>query len=162
MRIIIEFRRKPDTVENSFRIPDYFFLYLVLSPLVIGTFFRQQQSCQGNVLQGRILREEVERLENEPEVQTLLTYAFLAPGNGIGSVEYDFSVYGDSACIGSLKEIEAAKQRCLSASGGSDYGKGLALFEAEAYILYNFRISESFAYILTSSIGISQTSYTLK
>ena len=117
-------------------------VYLLFLRLVVRALLRQQLGRERDVLQRRVLREEVEALEHQPEVQPLAAHVRLAARGGVGGVEEQLAVYGDAAAVRRLEEVEAAQQRGLAAAGGADYAQRLALLEGEADVVEHLRLVE--------------------
>ena len=88
--------------------------------------------CQGHVLQGRILGEEVERLKYQAKVQPPLADLRLGGAAGILGVKERLAPDGDDALVRGLQEVQAAEQGGLAAAGGADDGEGLALLQGKA------------------------------
>ena len=101
---------------------------------VVRLFFGQQLFGQHNVAQSRVLREQIERLEDQSEVQSLFTDLRFLTGLWICGVEQGLAVYTDDACIRVLQKVQAAEKCGLAASGGSDDGYYIAFFQGEADI----------------------------
>ena len=87
---------------------------LTLVLLVVGALPRQQLPGQHYVLQRRVLREQVEVLEHQTEMQPLFADGLLALGAGVGGAPQRFARDGDRAGVGRLEKVQAAQQRGLA------------------------------------------------
>ena len=128
-------------------------VYLLPLRLVVLALLRQELGRERHVLQRGVLREEVEALEHQTEVQPLAAHVRLAASGGVGGVEKQLAVDGDRAAVRRLEEVEAAQQRGLAAAGGADYREGLPLFEREAYLIEHLRLVEVLLKVLDFQYG---------
>ena len=99
--------------------------------LVVGALFCQQLPGQHHVLQRRVLREKVEVLENQAEVQPLFADLLLALGAGVGGVPQGLAVHRDLPAVGGFQEIQAAQQRCFAGTGRADDRQRFALVQLQ-------------------------------
>ena len=94
--------------------------------LVFGHFPGNDEAL-GDVLEGRLVAEEIIVLENEGRLPT-------QPRDGgpvgAGEVE-DLTVEGEGACVGGLEEVETAQQGGLAGAGGAEDGDDVALFHRQ-------------------------------
>ena len=73
---------------------------LLFAGLVVGLLLGQQLLCQHDVLQSGVLREQVEGLEHQPEVQPLAAHFRLPLGGGVGGVKQGLAVDHDLSPVG--------------------------------------------------------------
>ena len=137
MRIIVAFSCESDLFQQrqSFRLD--FFLYLTPAGAVIRPLLCGEQWSQSDVLQCSILGEEVEILEHHPEMQAVLANCAFRHQVIFRRVQQEPAVHIDPAAVGTLQEIQAAKQCCLAAAGGTENGQNASPFHCEADILQN-------------------------
>ena len=118
------------------------FLFVLL---VVGSFLGQQLFRQHDVLQCRILGEEVEVLEHQPEMQPLFADIRLAPGVGVGGAPEGLAPHRDGPGVGGFQEIQAAQKGCLAGTRRPDDGDGLALLQRKGDIPQHGGTAEAFA-----------------
>ena len=129
MRIEIHLFLQPDLRQKFLCTGGNLCVDLFFSRFVIRLLLCQQFACQHDILPGRILREQVEILEHEAEVQPLAADFALLLRIGVGVVEERFIVHHDLSLVGNGQKIEAPQQRRFAAAGRADNGDRLALFE---------------------------------
>ena len=132
MRVMRHLVRKAHLLEQRLRLLLDLGADALLVWLVIRALPGEELPGQHHVLQRRVLREEVEVLEHQAEVQPLPADFTLARGARIGRVKENLIAHQDAAAVGPLQEIEAAQQRRLAAAGGADHGEHVALVHGEA------------------------------
>ena len=103
--------------------------------LVVRALLGQQLPGQHHVLQCRILREQVEVLEHQPEVQPLFAHLALPLGGGVGGIPHGLAVHLDDTGVRPLQKVQAAQQGGLAGTGRTDDGQRLALFQGQGNIL---------------------------
>ena len=111
--------------------------------LVIGALLRLQARCQTDVLQRRVLGEEVEVLEHQAEVEAILTDLLIAQHVLITAVKDCLVCHADRAVIGGFQEGQTTKQGGLSAAGRTDDRQHVALFQRKADTLENHGFAEA-------------------
>ena len=111
--------------------------------LVFRGLLRQQLHRQHHVFESRVLGEQVEGLEHQPEVQPLAAHLLVPLGGGVGGIEKLFAVDPDAAAVGPLQEIQAPQQRGLTAARGADDGQRLPLLHGEGDVLQHLHIAEA-------------------
>ena len=90
---------------------------------------------QRHILQRRVLREQIEALEHQPEVQPFFADIAFGTGGVLRRVKQLFASDGDDALVRRLQEIQAPQQRGLAAAGGADDAQRLSLLQREADVL---------------------------
>ena len=113
-------------------LQDFLLVLLEIRPLLAEKLLGQR-----DVLQSRVLGEEVKGLEHHAEVEPLFAHLALPLGGGIGGVKDHRTVHRDGALVGLFQKVQAPQQGGLSAAGGADDGQRLALLQIEADILQN-------------------------
>ena len=109
---------------------------------VLAAFPRVELHRERDVSLGRILREKVERLEHETEMQPLMPQMLLLLGCGVVRVEERLVIDEYAPGIRLLQKIEAAQQRRFAAAGGADDGDHLAGGERKADVAEYFCAAE--------------------
>ena len=95
--------------------------YLPRALFSLGALFLGQQLLgQHDVLQGRILGEQVKGLEHHAEVEPLLTDFLFLLGTGVRRVEEGLPGHHNAPAVRGFQEIQAAQQGSLAAAGGAD------------------------------------------
>ena len=123
-------------------------MYLFLSCFIIRFFFLQEFLRQHYILQRSILGEQIERLEHQPEMESLSPDLIFLHCSRIIRIEKRLRVYADHASIRPLQEIQAAQECRLSASRRSDKREHLPLFQRKTDIFQYLSIPKTFAYML--------------
>ena len=82
-------------------------LNFLLIPLIIFPFLSQQLTGQHDVLQSGILGKQVEVLEYQTEVQSLLANFLFLQGGGVGGIENCVAVDQYLSFIGSFQKVQA-------------------------------------------------------
>ena len=77
--------------------------------LVVRALLRQQFTRQHYVLQGGVLREEVEVLEYQTKVQPFFADLAFPLGGGVGSVPHGLAVHLDDAGVRPFQKVQAAQ-----------------------------------------------------
>ena len=129
MRVEVHFLLQPHLREQLLRMRGDLCVDLLFAGLVVRLLFGQQLAGKHDVLPGRVLREQIEILKHEAEMQPLAADLALFLRVGVRRVEERLAVYRDLPLVGDGQEIEAAQQRRLAAAGRADDGDGLALFQ---------------------------------
>ncbi len=111
---------------------------LVLATPLLG----QQLPGEGDILQGRVLGEEVEVLEYQAEVKPLLADVLLRLGGGVRGVKDDAALHGNGAMIRPFQEVQTTEQSRLAGTGGTDDGEGLPLLQGKTDIAEDLRVPE--------------------
>ena len=106
---------------------DYYYYTNKFDSVKVWVARTQQFTRQHYVLQGGVLREEVEVLEHQPEVQSLFADLSLPLGGGVGGVPHGLAVHPDAAGVRPLQKVQAAQQGGLAGAGRADDGQRLAL-----------------------------------
>ena len=132
MRIVIQLVRKADAGKQLLALRAELGVYRLPVCAEIRPLLGLKPRREHDVLQRRILREQVEVLENQPEVQAIAAYICVAQRFPAAGIKQRLAVNGDAAAVRQAKEIHAAQQRGLAASGGADDGQRLALLQREA------------------------------
>ena len=112
--------------------------------LVVRALLGQQLPGQHHVLQCRILREQVEVLEHQTEVQALFAHLALPLGGGVGGVPHGLAVHLDDAGVRPFQKIQAAQQGRLAGTRRTDDGQRLALLQSERNVLEDVGVPEIF------------------
>ena len=112
--------------------------------LVVRALLRQQLPRQHHVLQGGVLREEVEVLEHQAEVEPLFSDLALLLGGGVGGVPHGLAVHLDDAGIRALQEVQAAQQRRFTGTRRADDGQRLAFFQGQRDVLQDMGLLKIF------------------
>ena len=99
--------------------------------LSAALFFAQKLRRELDVGDGVVVREEVELLEHQPEMQPLFADVRRILFRLRAAVKEHFAVHGDGAFVRRFKEIEAAEQRRLAAARRADDGKHFAAIQLE-------------------------------
>ena len=113
--------------------------------LVIRALLCQQLTGQHHVLQGGVLRKEVEVLEYQTKVQPLFAHLAFPLGGGVGGVPHGLAVHLDDAGVRPLEEIQAAQQSGLAGTGRADDGQRLTLFKVQRNIFEHLGLAKVFA-----------------
>ena len=100
---------------------------LFFARVVIGLLLGKKLAREHHVLQRRILREKVEVLEHQPEMQPLSANLALFLRGRVVRVKERLAVHQNFPLVGRRQEVEAAKKRRLAAAGRADDRDGLAL-----------------------------------
>ena len=129
VRVEVHFLLQPHLREQLLRVRGDLCVDLLFAGLVVRLLFGQQLAGKHDVLPGRVLREQIEILKHEAEMQPLAADLALFLRVGVRRVEERLAVYRDLPLVGDGQEIEAAQQRRLAAAGRADDGDGLALFQ---------------------------------
>ena len=103
----------------------------------------EQLGRQRDVIQHAVLREEIEVLEHQTEVQALFLQFLFGGALADGGVKDHVAVDDDLALVGELQRVETAQQRRLAGAGGTDDGQHLALLEGEVDALEDFGLAEA-------------------
>ncbi|CAN4014488.1 ABC transporter permease, partial [Dysosmobacter welbionis] len=103
--------------------------------LEVRLLLGQQLPGQGDVLQRRVLGEQIEGLKHQPEVEPLLPHLALPLGGGISGVKNQITRHRDGTLLRLLQEIQAPQQGGFAGAGGADDGQGLALLQIKADVL---------------------------
>ena len=103
--------------------------------LEVRLLLGQQLPGQGDVLQRRVLGEQIEGLKHQPEMEPLLPHLALPLGGGIGGVKNQIARHRDGTLLRLLQEIQAPQQGGFAGAGGADDGQGLALLQIKADVL---------------------------
>ena len=99
--------------------------------LVVRALLRQQFTRQHYVLQGGVLREEVEVLKYQTKVQPLFADLAFPLGGGVGSIPHGLAVHLDDAGVRPFQKVQAAQQGGLTGAGRADDRQRFALFQRE-------------------------------
>jgi hypothetical protein len=102
----------------------------------------EQFARELDVTERRILREEVEGLEHEPEMQAVPADIAFLEHRRVRSVKQRLAIYDDLSAVRPFKKIQAAQQRGLAAAGGADEGHHLALLQTEADVFQYLGIAK--------------------
>ena len=91
-----------------------------------------------------VVREEVELLEHQPEMQPLGAYVRGVFLGGCVAVEERFAVHDDFAAVSGFEKIQTAQKSGLAAAGRTDYGKHLAFLQLEIDAFQHLVTAETF------------------
>ena len=127
VRVVVCPLRKPHLRQQFPRLLFQLGVHRLFVGAVVRALLCQQLPCQHHVLQGGILREEVEVLEHQPEVQPLFADLAFPLGGGVGGVPHGLAVHPDAAGVRPLQKVQAAQQGGLAGAGRADDGQCLAL-----------------------------------
>ena len=103
-----------------------------------ATLLCQQLPGQCDVLQGRVLGEQVEVLEHKAEVEALGADLLFLLGGRVRSVKNHIVVDGNGSTIRCFQKVQTPQQRGFAAAGGPDDGEGLPLFQGKADVIEYF------------------------
>lgn len=122
-----------------------FFLIVAVVLLFLG----QQLTGKHNIFQRSILRKQIEALEYQTEVKSLLAYLLLLLSGRIIGIKKHFVVNDYLTFIGLSEEVQATQQGRLAAAGRADYCNSFALFHGKIYAFEDKSIPiEGFAYVI--------------
>ena len=148
MRVKTQLVPQPDAAQKLLALLLDGGIYLSLIRAVVRAAFRLQLRREGDIVQRRILREEIEALEHKPEVQPIAAYLVLGElmllQGGIQHIPAD----GDNAGVRHFEEIHAPQQRRLAAAGRSYHGQRLPALHGKAYALEHLKLVKALAQIL--------------
>ena len=142
MRVAVDPVGKSHLPEKRLRlIPD-------LRVPVLMLLFRRQTRRQHHVLNGGVLGKEIKLLEDHAEVKSPAPRLRVRKAPAVRSVEQRLALHPDDASVRRLEKIQTAKQRRLSASGGSDDRNRLTFLHGKADVSEDVRRAEMLADML--------------
>ena len=149
-RIAVHLVRQTDLVQQFLRVGldfvrDPFFVRyrrlfaLFRFELVQFEHFR----CQRDVPQNVVLREQVERLEHQSEMQPVLTDFRVRHLFSAACLIDHLSADGNGAFVRLFEEVQTAEQGGLAAAGGADDDQNVALIQRKVDPAQNFVAAEA-------------------
>ena len=132
VRIVIQLVRKADACERLLALRAELGVYRLPVCAEIRPLFGLKPRREHDVLQRRILRKQVEILENQPEVQAIAAYICVAqrfPAPESNSVS---PLTEMPPLSGRPRKFMRPRRRGLAASGRADDGQRLSLLQREA------------------------------
>ena len=121
----------------------FLFCFAALFAVVAALQTRRERDVFERVVVGK----EVERLENQPEMQPLGAQIRFFVAYLCGRVEQRLAAHRDRPALGRFEEVETAQQRRLAAAGRADDRQNLALVQLERHAFEHLSFAKALAQV---------------